>query len=235
MGFVGNMPKGQVYHRDLVQGSEEWLQARLGFLTASEMKLIMTPSTLKPANNKDTRTHVFELLSQRITGFVPEQPETWDMLRGRDDEVYAREAYREHFAEVEDMGFITNDRWGFTLGYSPDGMVGDDGLIEIKSRKPKFQAETIIKNAVPDDFILQLQTGLLVSERKWIDFISYCGGMPMVTIRVYPDPVMQQAIIEAATAFEASIATLHAEYRAALSSGRKLIPTERRIIGDISL
>lgn len=235
MGFLGQMPRGVVYHRDLVQGSEEWLQARLGFLTASEMKLIMTPSTLKPSSNKETRAHVFELLAQRITGWAPEQVETWDMLRGRDDEVYAREAYRAHFDEVEDMGFITNDRWGFTLGYSPDGMVGDDGLIEIKSRKPKFQAETIVKNAVPDDFVLQLQTGLLVSERKWIDFISYCGGMPMVTIRVLPDPAIQRAILEAASTFEAQVSSLFAEYQTALSSGRKLIPTERRIIGDISL
>ena len=224
--------RGPVYHRDLVQGSDEWLAARIGLLTASEVKSIMTP-TLKPARNDKTRAHAYELLSQRIFGFEAERPETWDMLRGRDDEVYARVAYEEHFAPVEEVGFITSDALGFRMGYSPDGLVGDDGLIEIKSRAPKFQVQTILADGVPDDYILQIQTGLLITGRKWLDFISYCGGLPMVTIRVYPDPIMQQAIIEAATVFEASIAALHADYLAALASGRKLIPTERRIIGEM--
>lgn len=225
--------KSPTYYRDLVQGSDEWLAARLGLLTASEVKSIMTP-TLKPAKNEKTRAHAYELLSQRVFGFEAEKPETWDMQRGRDDEVYARVAYEEHFAPVQEVGFITSDALGFRMGYSPDGLVGDDGLIEIKSRAPKFQVQTILDNEMPDDYVLQVQTGLLITRRKWLDFISYSGGLPMVTIRVYPDPAMQKAIIEAATAFEASIVTLHAEYRAALASGRKLIPTERRIIGDIA-
>src|SRR3546814_17561163 len=61
--------RGLVYHTDLIQGSEEWLQARCGLLTASEMKLIVTP-TLKAANNDETRTHLYELLAQRVTGYV---------------------------------------------------------------------------------------------------------------------------------------------------------------------
>jgi hypothetical protein len=223
--------KTPIYHRDLMQGSDEWLAARIGLLTASEVKSIMTP-TLKPSKNEDTRAHAYELLSQRLFGFEAQRPETWDMLRGRDDEVYARVAYEEHFAPVEEVGFITSDAMGFRMGYSPDGLVGDDGLIEIKSRAPKFQVKTILTGEVPKDYVLQIQTGLLITGRKWLDFISYSGGLPMVTIRVYPDPIMQQAIITAATEFEASIAALHAEYHAALSSGRKLIPTERRIIGE---
>ena len=234
MDTLAHVSRGVTYHRDLVQGSDEWLSARIGLLTASEVKLIMTP-TLKPAKNDKSRAHAYELLSQRIFGFEAERPETWDMLRGRDDEVYARVAYEEHFAPVEEVGFVTSDALGFRMGYSPDGLVGDDGLIEIKSRLPKFQVQTILAHEVPDDYILQIQTGLLITGRKWLDFISYSGGLPMVTIRVFPDPTMQQAIITAATEFEASIAALHAEYHAALSSGRKLIPTARRIIGDITV
>lgn len=232
-------PKGITYFPELIQGSDEWLAARRGILTASEMKLILTP-TLKVANNDKTRAHLYELLAQRISGFVEPTFIGDDMLRGMDDEIHARMAYDEHIAPVTDMGFITNDKWGFTIGYSPDGMVGDDGLIEIKSRRQKYQVQTIIEHvatgntSIPADYIMQAQTGLLVSEREWIDFISYHGGLPMAVIRVYPDPEIQAAIIEAATAFEALIREKLTDYRAAPSiPGARLIPTERRIVQEM--
>ena len=214
-------------HADLLQGSDEWLQARCGILTASEMKLIITP-TLKAAKNDKASAHLYELLAQRITGYVEPRYISDDMLRGQQDEIEARMLYAKHYAPVDEVGFITNDKWGFTLGYSPDGLVGDDGLIEVKSRRQKFQAETIISGAVPEDYRIQIQTGLLVSGRKWCDFISYCGGMPMVTIRVEADADMQAAIVEAATAFEKALAKQMADYRTSLN-GSRLIPTQRRI------
>lgn len=213
------------YHRDLLQGSDEWLQARCGILTASEMKLIITP-TLKVARNDKASLHLYELLAQRITGHVEPHYISDDMLRGQQDEIEARLLYAKHYAPVEEVGFITNDEWGFTLGYSPDGLVGDDGLIEVKSRRQKFQAETIIRGEMPGDYWIQVQTGLLVTGRKWCDFISYCGGLPMVTIRVHADDEIQDAIVEAATDFELLLSKQLEAYEAA--SGR-LIPTERRI------
>lgn len=217
------------YHRDLIQGSDEWLQARCGILTASEMKLIITP-TLKVARNDKASAHLFELLAQRITGYVEPRYISDDMLRGQQDEIEARLLYAKHYAPVDEVGFITNDEWGFTLGYSPDGLVGDDGLIECKSRRQKFQAETICMWDVPQEYMLQLQTGLLVSGRKWIDFVSYCGGMPMVTLRVHPSEEVQTAIIEAATAFENTMAEYLEGYRNHTTmNGARLIPTERRI------
>lgn len=219
-------------HDDLIQGSDEWLQARLGLLTASEMKLILTP-TLKAANNDKSRAHLFELAYQRIGQFVEPQYVSDAMLRGQEDEIYARQAYCENYAEVVETGFMTNDKWGFTLGYSPDGLVGDDGLIEVKSRCGKYQVQTIAQDAVPDEYMLQLQTGLLVSERKWIDFISYCGGLPMFVKRVEPIPEIQEAILKAAADAEGRIADIEREYRATLASMPRLIPTERREIEDI--
>lgn len=215
------------YHSEVVQGSDEWLAMRCGRLTASEMKLIMTP-TGKVANNDKTRAHAFELAFQRITGFVEPQYVSDAMLRGQTDEIYAREAYREHFAPVTEVGFVTNDQWGFTVGYSPDGLVGDDGLIECKSRCGKYQVQTIASDDVPEEYWLQLQTGLLVTGREWIDFISYCGGLPMFVKRVEPDPETQEAIIAAATAFEERIADVIADYRATLTTMPKVIETERR-------
>ena len=214
------------YHTDLIQGSDEWLATRCGLLTASEMKLILTP-TLKIASNDKERTHLYELLAQRITQYVEPRYVGDDMLRGMGEEILARERYAQEYAPVTEVGFITNDKWGFTLGYSPDGLVGDDGLIECKSRRQKFQVETIINGVVPDDYVMQLQTGLLVSERAWIDFVSYCGGMPMVTIRVEPDPVIQAAILQAAESFEGKLAMKLAEYNVQLASPARLVPTER--------
>ena len=77
------------YHRDLIQGSDEWLAARCGLLTASEMKLILTP-TLKIAANDKTRAHVYEIAAQRITRYVEPTYIGDDMLRGQEDEIIAR-------------------------------------------------------------------------------------------------------------------------------------------------
>ncbi len=218
---------GPVYHYDIDQGSQRWLDLRCGKLTASEMKLIITP-TLKVADNDKTRAHVYELLFQRLTGFVEPQYISDAMLRGQADEIYARETYAEHFAPVKEVGFVTNDQWGFTIGYSPDGLVGDDGLIEIKSRSGKYQVQTIAENEVPAEYMIQLQTGLLVTGRKWIDFISYCGGLPMFVKRVEPDLLMQGAILAAAANFEQKVAGKEQEYRSTIAIMPKVVETERR-------
>lgn len=222
------------YHNDLIQGSDEWLALRCGVLTASNMGLIMTP-TGKAANNDKTRAHAYELAFQRLTSFVEPQYVSDAMLRGQEDEIYARAAYAEHFAPVAEVGFITNASFGFTIGYSPDGLVGSDGLIECKSRAGKYQVQTIAQNAVPAEYVLQLQTGLLVTGRKWIDFISYCGGLPMFVQRVEPDPEMHEAIITAAAAFEARVVEIEQEYRATLAAMPKVIETERRVFEEIVL
>jgi hypothetical protein len=225
-------PHGIRYHNDLIQGEDEWLAARCGLLTASEMRLIMTPS-LKPAANDKERAHLYELLAQRISGYVEPHYIGEDMLRGHEDEVEAKILYAEHYAPVEEVGFITNDKWGFTLGYSPDGLVGDEGLIECKSRRQKYQVQTVLENVasdtIPIDYKLQAQTGLLVSERKWLDFISYSAGLPMVTIRVYPDLEIQEAILAAAAAFEANLTAKLNRFREIVESKARLLPTERRV------
>ncbi len=218
---------GPVFHEAFDQGSEQWLAARCGLLTASEMCRIMTP-TLKAANNDKSRQHVYEIAAQRITGYVEPHYISDDMLRGHVDEIEARATYAKHYAPVHEVGFVTNDAWGFTLGYSPDGIIGNDGLIEGKSRRQKYQIQTIAADTVPDEYVLQCQTGLLVTGREWLDFISYCGGLPMVVIRVEPDPLMHAAIIEAATAFEAQVAAVIANFNANVAR-RGFVPTERKI------
>ena len=218
-------------HADLFQGSDEWVAARCGLLTASEMSLILTP-TLKAAKNEKERSHLYELLAQRITKFVEPRYVGEDMLRGQDDEVEALTLYAKHYASTETVGFITNDRWGFTLGYSPDALIGSDGLVECKSRRQKYQIQTflehVVEQTIPADYALQIQTGLLVSERSWCDLVSYSGGLPLAVIRAYPDEAIQKAIIDAAGDFERRLRDAHDRYRAAIAGAiqTKRIPRE---------
>jgi len=215
-----------VYHAALVQGTDEWLAARCGLLTASEMDRIMTP-TLKVSANDKSRAHVLEMAAQRITRHVEPRYIGDDMLRGMDDEHEMRRLYSEHYATAATVGFVTRRFDGFTIGYSPDGLVGDDGLIEGKSRRQRFQVQTIASHTMPADYVLQVQTGLLVTGRKWLDFISYSAGLPMVTIRVLPDPEIHAAILDAAASFEQQVATIVDAYNATVGSDARLIPTDR--------
>lgn len=215
------------YHHDVIQGSDSWHNLRTGILTASEMKLILTP-TLKIAANEKVRAHVWEIAAQRISVYTEPSYYGDDMLRGHEDEVYARRLYAEHYVPVQECGFITNDKLGFMLGCSPDGLVGDDGMIECKSRRQKFQIEAWATGEVPDEFMLQLQGLLFIAERQWIDFLSYSGGLPMWRHRVFPHPDIQAAIEEAATQFERAVSEKVAAYEAALKRADKIIETERR-------
>jgi len=219
------------YHLDLIQGTDEWLHQRLGIMTASEMKLILTP-TLKIAANAKEKLHLYALLAQRVNDYIEPSYVSDDMLRGINSEAEVQRIYGENHAPVRNCGFVTTDRLGFTLGYSPDGLVGDDGLIEIKTRMAKHQMQTILDGDVPTEYMLQLQTGLLVTGRKWIDFISYCGGLPMFVKRVFPDPKFQDAIIEAAHGFEMRLQGKLAEYKAKAAI---MIQTERLDDEDISI
>lgn len=218
------------HHPELIQGSDEWFAARCGLLTAGSMNLILTPKTLKSADNDKSRSHLYELLAQRVTKYVEPSYVSDDMLRGLNDEVDAKILYAEKYHPVQDVGFITNDQWGFEIGFSPDGLVGDDGMIECKSRMQKYQAQTIIYGGVPDDYMLQIQTGMMVAARQWCDFISYCGGMPMYVYRVSPDPLIVAAITDAAIRFEAKLADSLRDYQTKI---KNLYPTERKIYEDI--
>jgi hypothetical protein len=220
---------------DLVQGTDEWLAARCGLLTASEVKLIITP-TLKIASNEKERTHLYELLAQRVTKYVEPHYISDDMLRGHEDEELARRLYAERYAPVREVGFITNDKWGFTLGCSPDGLVAADGMIECKSRRQKYQMEVVLADKVPDEHFLQVQAALLVSERMWLDYVSICCGLSMKVIRVYPDPKVQNAIVEAADAFEERLSDARAKYDLIMTDPVvRIVPVERRSEEDIAV
>lgn len=200
---------------DLEQGTDEWLAARCGIITASVVGQLITPKTVKPAANDYSRALTMTLAAERITGHVEPIFANAAMERGTLDEPYARELYSEHYAPTTEVGFMVRDDFGFQIGYSPDGLVGDDGLIEIKSRNQKIQLKTILADEVPLENMAQIQCGLLVSGRAWLDYVSYCGGMPLYVNRVLPDPKWHKAIIEAVASFEASVTQMLDTYQTA--------------------
>ncbi|WP_308718961.1 YqaJ viral recombinase family protein [Komagataeibacter xylinus] len=219
---------------DLEQGTDEWLQARCGVLTASVIGKLVTP-TGKIANNETVRRLVADLLSQRITGIVEETPQTYAMQRGHEDEIEAKIYYAGHVAPVSDVGFMVEDKWGFKIGYSPDGLVGSKGLLECKSRAHGLQLEVICSRSVPTEYMAQIQTGLMISGREWLDFISFParGGGKMMIKRVLPDPQYQALLIDAATQFEARLAEKHTEYSEALADpALSFIYVERRAMEE---
>lgn len=200
------------YFYDLYQQTDEWRQARAGILTASKICKILTPAKLEIAKNDTSRELVDAIACERITKLIEPEFQSYDMLRGLREEVLARKVYTENYAPVQEVGFVTNDKWGFTLGASPDGLVGDDGGIEIKSRMRKLQFGVVRSGKMPDEYRLQVQTFLMITERQWVDFISYSGGLNMLTIRVEADLAIQKAIENAAFDFESRVKIATEEY-----------------------
>ena len=223
-------------HEDVLQGSDEWLQLRCGLLTASEMHLVVTAKKLMLADNDKSRGHLYEMLSQRITQHVEPSYVGDAMLQGNYDEVLARDLYSRECAEVAQVGFITRSFplvagegvESFSIGYSPDGLVGAKGGIEVKSRKGKYQVQTILDDVMPDDYLLQVQTGMLVADLDWIDFVSYCGGLPMFVRRIPRDLEASAKIEAVARSFYMRMAELEGAYHKTISDNPlRMFQTER--------
>lgn len=207
------MSEPQVYN--MLQGTDEWLAIRCGLLTASNVGKLFTGKGA-PSFAAGTKTYALEKAAERVTQYVEPVFYTSTMARGHRDEEIARDLYSDHYGKVHEVGFITkqvsNDDGVATLGYSPDGLVGTDGLIEIKSRAQKYQLQTFVSGEVPAEYMWQIQTGLLVTGRKWLDFLSFCGGMAMFVKRVLPCHDMQAAIIDRAVAFDQEVEEYRAKY-----------------------
>ena len=197
---------------DLIQGSEAWHDARRGLLTASTIGQLITPKTIKPSKSETARAFVAGLVGERIAGFTEPTYTSDDMMRGIEEEPYARDLYAETFAPVTQVGFMIRKTAGIKLGFSPDGLVGDDGLIEIKSRRQKKHVLSVLDDAAPPENMAQIQTGLWVSGRDWCDYISYSGGMKLWVKRVHADQRWQEVITEVASEFEKTAAEMIETY-----------------------
>lgn len=202
-----------------------------GFHDARTSKAADLPPMLSVADNETSRAVTATLVAERITGWTEDAPMTSDMWRGVECEPIARDLYSGHYEAATEIGFMVRDDWGFPIGYSPDGLVGDDGLLEIKSPRAKTHLLTVLADQVPAHNMAQLQTGLLVSGRKWIDYVSFCAGMPLFVKRVTPDPAWFDAITAAVRQFEATAAEMTAAYAKAVDG----LPTTERIDLEIAI
>lgn len=199
------------YYHDLVQGTDEWLEARLGIVTASVAKQLITP-TFKISKGDKIKALAYELAAQRITGRIADNFMSWDMERGHIEEGLALDAYAKKNPVPVACGFVTNDELGFVVGASPDGLIPNAGC-EVKSRQSKFQVMTIIENKVPAEYMVQIQLSMWVSGRAYWDFIQFSNGMPLFVERVYPMPSIMGPLIEALIDFENTVVDLVATYK----------------------
>lgn len=141
------------------------------------------------------------LAAERITGHVEEIFVNAAMERGNEDEPFARDAYAEWAkVRVEEVGFAIRDEPddGIRLGFSPDGLVHTDGLIEIKSRGQARQLASVLAGTPPAENLAQMHAGMWVMDRAYCDYVSYRDGMHLLPIRVNRDPLWDKAIREAA-------------------------------------
>jgi putative phage-type endonuclease len=156
------------------QRSEEWFQARLGKVTASRVVDVL--AKIKSGESASRRNYKIQLVSERLTGEKQETYINQAMQDGIDREQFAREKYVQQFGEVEEVGFIQHPT--LEAGASPDGLVGTDGIIEIKCPMGSTHTETLMTQEVPSKYVPQIQFQLLVTGRKWCDFVSYNPMFP---------------------------------------------------------
>lgn len=175
---------------DCEQGSSEWLMARLGVPTASRFS-----DVLAKGQGITRRKYLLTLAGEAITGELAETFSNKHMERGQAMEDEARQAYS--FARDLDpvsVGFMRRDR----IGASPDSLIGDDGLLEIKTKLPSLQLEVLEKQKLPTEHVAQVQGQLLVSGRDFCDFVSYWPKLPIFIVRVERDEAyiknLQQAL-----------------------------------------
>lgn len=191
-----------------------------------------SPPVIELADNETSAGLTMTLIAERIAGWTEDTPTTSDMFRGVISEPYARDLYSEHYAPVTEVGFILREEDGWTLGLSPDGLVGDDGLVEFKAPRARTHLKTILADKVPTHYMAQCQAALLASGRKWVDFGSFVGGLPFFVKRVYPDPVWFAAIEAACRAFEARASEVVADYRSKVAglAVADRIPTDLELV-----
>lgn len=189
---------------DVVQGSPEWIDARLGIATASEFDQILTPATLKPS--KSAIPYRNRLIAEWLLGApVDDTPHTYWMERGTMLEPEARAWYEMHHdVEVTPAGFVLRD--DEKVGCSPDGLVGDLGGLELKCPTPQVHVGYLID---PDSLVAkyrhQVQGCLYVTGRAWWDIVSYHPELPKVVRRIERDATYIAALTAALDSFLADL------------------------------
>ena len=175
-----------IYH-DVQQGTPEWVQLRLGVPTASNFDKIMTPAKMQLSKSADKL--IATLIGDKLSPFLPERIETFTskpMEWGQQTEEEARRYYEmEKGCTVQNGGFCLSDDG--MIGCSPDGLIGEDGGLELKCPLPGTHVQYLLDGGLPEEYKCQVHGCLIVTGRSWWDFMSYSIGLPPFLIRVTPD------------------------------------------------
>jgi putative phage-type endonuclease len=162
-------------YQDIEQGSTSWLKIRAGKVTASRIADVTAKT--KSGYGAGRKNYMAQLVVERLTGEVAESYTNAAMQWGIETEPYAREAYEIRTGEiVEQVGFIKIP--DMMAGASPDGLVGEDGLLEIKCPNSATHIDTLLTQKIDRKYLLQMQWQMLATDRNWCDFVSYDPRMP---------------------------------------------------------
>jgi putative phage-type endonuclease len=186
----------------IAQGTDEWLRLRLGKITASRMADVMAKTKSGPSASR--KNYMMELICEKLSGESVEFYKNAAMQRGNDLEPVARGAYEaDKGLFVVEEGLVDHPQIK-GLAASPDGLVGDDGLLEIKCPNTATHLDFLKTSKIPSKYILQMHTQMICTGRNWCDFVSYddrLQGLEYKCIRVYLDKQIANHIIEEVNLF----------------------------------
>lgn len=181
------------------QRSEQWFADRLGHVTASRVSHAIAGLTTATRRN-----YLLQLVSERLTNTPQPSYSNASMEWGTEQEPHARAAYMASYELVEEVGFIKHPaiEW---FGASPDGLVGTDGLVEIKCPNTTTHIDWLEVGRVPAEHKPQMIAQLLCTSRKWVDFVSYDPRLPndlqLFVVRFEPDEKEKKAVEEKVISF----------------------------------
>lgn len=183
------------------QGSGSWLNARVGKVTASEIHHVI--AMLKKGGESQARKdYKARIVAETLTGSSANTYVSPAMQWGTEYEGYARAAYEvSQGVEVDKVGFVLHPKWDRS-GASPDGLVGEDGLIEIKCPSTTTHIDYLLADEVPDDYKAQMSWQMLCTERLWCDFVSFDPRLPdplQLFVKRYPRDEGFICVLEEAT------------------------------------
>lgn len=198
------------------QGSAAWLQARIGVITASRMKDVMD-YLKKGGEGAGRRNYRTELIAERLSGRCEEHYVSPEMDHGTEYEPIARSAYEiANDVMVDTVGLVYHPTMTFTAA-SADGLVDEDGAVEIKAPKSTTHLKWLLSGIVPEEHQEQCLWVMACCERQWIDFISYDPRLPE-GLRIFI--VRMERDEERIAAMEAEVLKFHEEVEAACSALR---------------
>lgn len=184
------------------QGAPEWLQLRIGRVTASEMHNLLTPE-MEIKKGEGPKTYLYSKLAEAWRGqILPGFTGSWATEQGEMREMDARQWYAFAYDErVKQVGFVESDDG--RSGCSPDGLIGDDGGLEMKCPEPTNHVRYLVEGRLPKDYVAQVHGCLFVTGRPWWRFVSWRERFPAFVLTVERDEKIMATIAEALNGFYA--------------------------------